>query len=83
MEHRYYGKSIPDKNKFWTAEQALADYADYLDQLKRNRDIGPVIALGASYRDMLAAYIRLKYPKKFIIAGSNSMLGSKVQTNRN
>jgi len=69
MEHRYYGKSIPDQNNtFLTAEQALADYADYLDQLKRNTDVGPVIALGGSYGGMLAAYIRLKYPN--IIAGS-------------
>ena len=69
MEHRYYGKSIPDNNNtFLTAEQALADYADYLDQLKRNTDVGPVIALGGSYGGMLAAYIRLKYPN--IIAGS-------------
>lgn len=69
MEHRYYGKSIPDqKNTFLTAEQALADYADFLDKLKRNTDVGPVIALGGSYGGMLAAYIRLKYPN--IIAGS-------------
>ena len=35
MEHRYYGKSIPDdKMKYLSAEQALADYAHYLDNLK-------------------------------------------------
>ena len=35
MEHRYYGKSIPDdKNLYLSAEQALADYAEYLVHLK-------------------------------------------------
>ena len=35
MEHRYYGKSIPDdKNLYLSAEQALADYAQYLVHLK-------------------------------------------------
>jgi len=69
MEHRYYGKSVPDdKMTYLSAEQALADYAHYLDNLKKTEGVGPVIALGGSYGGMLAAYIRIKYPN--LIAGS-------------
>jgi len=40
MEHRYYGKSIPDdKNLYLSAEQALADYAEYLVHLKSSGKI--------------------------------------------
>lgn len=61
MEHRYYGKSVPDKKMtYLSAEQALADFADYLDNLKRTENVGPVVALGGSYGGMLAAYIRIK-----------------------
>ena len=61
MEHRYYGKSVPDKKMtYLSAEQALADFADYLDNLKKTENVGPVIALGGSYGGMLAAYIRIK-----------------------
>ena len=60
MEHRYYGKSIPDGNMtFLSAEQALADYAQCITQLKAD-GFGPVIAFGGSYGGMLAAYIRIK-----------------------
>jgi len=70
MEHRYYGKSIPDKNMtFLSAEQALADYAEFLYDMKRkNPEVGPVIAIGGSYGGMLSAYIRIKYPN--LIAGA-------------
>jgi len=69
MEHRYYGESIPDKKfEFLSAEQALADFAHYLDNLKSTSDVGPVIALGGSYGGMLAAYIRIKYPN--LVAGA-------------
>ena len=61
MEHRYYGKSVPDKKMtYLSAEQALADFADYLDNLKRTENVGPIVALGGSYGGMLAAYIRIK-----------------------
>jgi len=69
MEHRYYGESVPDKKfEFLSAEQALADFAHYLDNLKATSDVGPVIALGGSYGGMLAAYIRIKYPN--LVAGA-------------
>ncbi|CBY35176.1 unnamed protein product [Oikopleura dioica] len=69
MEHRYYGKSIPDdKNLYLSAEQALADYAEYLVHLKSSGVTGPVIAMGGSYGGMLAAYFRIKYPN--LVAGA-------------
>ena len=68
MEHRYYGKSIPDGNlTYLSAEQALADYAQFLYHLK-STGTGPVIAMGGSYGGMLAAYIRIKYPN--LVAGA-------------
>lgn len=69
-EHRYYGESMPFGNKsfdtpehsgYLTSEQALADYADLL-QNKLNPDGRPVIAFGGSYGGMLAAWFRMKYP---------------------
>ncbi|KAK1323785.1 hypothetical protein QJS10_CPA02g00036 [Acorus calamus] len=74
-EHRYYGKSMPYGSKegayanakslsYLTTEQALADYATLLTDLKRNlsAEDSPVILFGGSYGGMLAAWMRLKYP---------------------
>ncbi|CAB4314435.1 unnamed protein product [Prunus armeniaca] len=74
-EHRYYGESMPYGSKdeayknastlsFLTAEQALADFAVLITELKRNlRAEGcPVVLFGGSYGGMLAAWMRLKYP---------------------
>ncbi|KAK4764942.1 hypothetical protein SAY86_026032 [Trapa natans] len=74
-EHRYYGESMPYgsreeayKNsttlKYLSAEQALADFAVLVTDLKRNLSAQacPVVLFGGSYGGMLAAWMRLKYP---------------------
>ncbi|KAG9395461.1 lysosomal Pro-X carboxypeptidase-like [Carpediemonas membranifera] len=78
-EHRYYGSSLPfgartfkDIHNFaWlSSEQALMDYAKFLDHWKATHpthDV-PVIAFGGSYGGMLAAWMRTKYPH--VIAGA-------------
>lgn len=62
MQHRYYGESVPygSRNEayknattlaYLTAEQALADYAVLITDLKRNlsAEASPVILFGGSY----------------------------------
>lgn len=70
VEHRYYGKSLPFGNKsfnspeqsgYLTSEQALADFAQLLNE-RINPNQRPVIAFGGSYGGMLAAWFRIKYP---------------------
>nr|VDC67651.1 unnamed protein product [Brassica rapa] len=74
-EHRYYGESMPYGSKeeayknattlsYLTTEQALADFAVFVTDLKRNlsAEASPVVLFGGSYGGMLAAWMRLKYP---------------------
>ncbi|XP_076371487.1 lysosomal Pro-X carboxypeptidase isoform X1 [Tachypleus tridentatus] len=83
-EHRYYGNSIPYRNKsydelqylgYLTSEQALADFVTLITYLKLTikgaADI-PVVAFGGSYGGMLSAWLRLKYPHIVIGALSSS-----------
>ncbi|CAH9105419.1 unnamed protein product [Cuscuta europaea] len=74
-EHRYYGESMPFGSRemayknattlaYLTSEQALADFAVLITELKKNTSAQscPVILFGGSYGGMLAAWMRLKYP---------------------
>ncbi|XP_020676664.1 lysosomal Pro-X carboxypeptidase [Dendrobium catenatum] len=74
-EHRYYGLSMPFGSKeeaykdakslsYLTTEQAIADFATLITDLKRNMSAedSPVVLFGGSYGGMLAAWMRLKYP---------------------
>ena len=80
-EHRYYGLSKPfdkdlRKNMAWlTAEQAMADYAGLLLELKSPSSPyhdSAVIGFGGSYGGMLGSWFRMKYPHlcNGVIAGS-------------
>ncbi|XP_068728460.1 dipeptidyl peptidase 2-like [Montipora capricornis] len=71
-EHRYYGESMPfgsaafehDKIGYLSVEQALADYAVLITNLKIQFQAieSKVIAFGGSYGGILSAYMRFKYP---------------------
>eukprot|EP00941_MAST-03F_sp_MAST-3F-sp1_P002699 g2699.t1 len=93
-EHRYFGKSLPfpntnpsiiPSNLAWlSSEQALADYATLLFQVRNGALEGvgpftkdaPIIGFGGSYGGMLASWLRLKYPAAVdgVIAGSAPIL---------
>lgn len=78
-EHRFYGQTQPFGNQsyaslanvgYLTSEQALADYAELLTELKRDNNqfkmtfpaATQVISFGGSYGGMLSAWFRQKYP---------------------
>lgn len=70
-EHRYYGQSLPFGNKsfdtinnlgYLSSQQALADFADLIQQLNYQGSQRPVILFGGSYGGMLSAWFRMKYP---------------------
>jgi len=81
-EHRYYGESKPfpsseirDHMDYLTTEQAMADYAGLIMELKAEFDPNEQIAIvgfGGSYGGMLGSWFRMKYPHLVdgVIAGS-------------
>ncbi|XP_004305645.1 PREDICTED: lysosomal Pro-X carboxypeptidase-like [Fragaria vesca subsp. vesca] len=86
IEHRFYGKSLPFGGKkdvaysnattlgYLSSTQALADYASLIIDLKKNLTAtdSPVVVLGGSHGEMLAAWFRLKYPHVTIGALASS-----------
>lgn len=87
-EHRYYGKSRPtsdtsSKNlKYLTVQQALADLAHFIVDIKANNsslEKSGVIVVGASYSATIATWMRQKYPH--LVSGawaSSAPLHAKV-----
>lgn len=71
-EHRYYGESQPLNTstqsaadfQYLTVEQALVDYVKLIEHVRKGVGAAhsPVLAFGASYGAMLAAWLRYKYP---------------------
>ncbi|KAG2446301.1 hypothetical protein HXX76_000889 [Chlamydomonas incerta] len=70
-EHRYYGESVPYGKAvkkhmgYLSAEQAMADYAQLIMELRQEYQLPQgtaFIGFGGSYGGMLAAWMRLKYP---------------------
>ncbi|OQR89194.1 serine protease family S28 [Thraustotheca clavata] len=77
LEHRFYGKSQPTSDmstnnlKYLTADQALADIANFQDYFTQSRNLSsttPWVAFSGSYPGMLAAWLKYLYPTRF--AGS-------------
>lgn len=74
VEHRYYGSSLPFGNEslspsnvvFLTVEQAMADFAVFLDHFRQQSGCPSTgcdtVLFGGSYGGMLAAWFRIKYP---------------------
>ena len=87
-EHRYYGETQPlgdassanvSTLRWLTLEQALADYATLIYELKDalGAPDAKVVAIGGSYGGMLAAWLRMHYPSAVdaALAASAPVLG--------
>ncbi|EAY10768.1 Clan SC, family S28, unassigned serine peptidase [Trichomonas vaginalis G3] len=79
IQHRFFGKSIPqdgltvDKLKFLTVEQAVQDYKVFHDYYQNEKKLNlPWLVVGGSYPGLLSALIRDKYPDDFKAAISSS-----------
>lgn len=82
LEHRFYGKSVPNNDlttpnlQYLSTRQALADVANFIRYI--NNTYAPTRAktfftFGGSYSGALSAFFRLKYPH--LTAGSLSSSG--------
>ncbi|OQS05512.1 DEAD/DEAH box RNA helicase [Thraustotheca clavata] len=78
-QHRFVNQVVPgnEQLEYLSSEQALADYAMLLQQLKEEWKSDIAIAFGAAYGGMLATWLRIKYPHLVIgaIASSAPVLG--------
>jgi len=86
LEHRYYGKSVVTPNlsvdnlKYLTEEQALADVANAITQLRVDFGVaGKTMVVGGSYSGALSSWARLKYPE--VIAGALSFSSPVLAAN--
>jgi len=81
VEHRFYGQSIPgdgtlstENLRLLSADQALADYAVFIDFIKKQFKAADskVVTFGGSYSGSLSAWMRQKYPNLVDIAYASS-----------
>jgi hypothetical protein len=84
LEHRFYGKSIPNNDlstenyKYLTVQQALADLKYFKEQYELHNLLGgrtappKWVAIGGSYPGALSAWFRVAYPNTTVAALSSS-----------
>jgi len=81
VEHRFYGLSTPgdgtlstENLRLLSADQALADYAVFIDFIKHQFKAGDskVVTFGGSYSGSLSAWMRQKYPNLVDIGYASS-----------
>ncbi|KAF1335987.1 Serine protease family s28, partial [Globisporangium splendens] len=82
LEHRFYGKSIPNGNletenyKYLTVQQALADLKHFKESYQKNNipanGNNKWIAIGGSYPGALSAWFRIAYPDTTVASLSSS-----------
>eukprot|EP00811_Abedinium_folium_P026726 NODE_3969_length_1955_cov_1.819475.p1 GENE.NODE_3969_length_1955_cov_1.819475~~NODE_3969_length_1955_cov_1.819475.p1 ORF type:complete len:510 (+),score=161.19 NODE_3969_length_1955_cov_1.819475:173-1702(+) len=75
LEHRFYGKSMPNVSdittenleKFLSSRQALADLARFHSYANKHYELKDAkwVTFGASYPGMLSSFARLLYPQLF------------------
>lgn len=80
LEHRFYGKSIPNGNletenyKYLTVQQALADLKHFRESYQKTLPSASNkwIAIGGSYPGALSAWFRIAYPDTTVASLSSS-----------
>ncbi|KAE9024294.1 hypothetical protein PR002_g11495 [Phytophthora rubi] len=81
LEHRFYGKSVPNGDlsttnyRYLTVQQALADLKHFKESYQRQlgaEDANQWIAVGGSYPGALSAWFRVAYPDTTVASLSSS-----------
>ncbi|KAL4155574.1 hypothetical protein PRNP1_007682 [Phytophthora ramorum] len=81
LEHRFYGKSIPNGDlsttnyRYLTVQQALADLKHFKESYQKQlgaEDANQWIAIGGSYPGALSAWFRVAYPDTTVASLSSS-----------